>query len=495
MSQPGQTKAHPPIQASTIINNICYTSKTEVISQSQTTSYLFNRRLGTTGNFWLSFGLGLLSGLMLGYTRSLVFCLHEKGATLAQQAELNFIFYPNIYRLLVAPLIDLYYWKSFGRTKSYLVPLSIVNCILLILASEEIDALLEQTASTRVTVWFFAIMQLHVLFSSAGDSLMKIVESESEMKKTMQVREMGSMIGDFLGFNFFLVMNSPRFLESLLGKKKLVSALVITHKLFLRIFAGMYGAFGLLLLFLYGEPLTDTPHDKPTFESVIRLFPAIFKSKENRMLVCYLLLNRSFRCAVTGTLQLKFMEYGISKALISAADTLTFPIVAVAVYLFFSTSNRNTPAMTNHNISIVLSLIYLCKFFILLDLRDYQNKVRTFILLAATSVIEKIVARGVYFGMFLNRISPANLSSTYLSIYYSIINASLTLPSSAGFYLSSCSGFSYDMFAVSFLILQVGIMAYQYEYASSLDGKDSQTFKIANTTEETEISLLLSEKE
>lgn len=495
MSQPSQAQAHLTKQASTIINNNCYSNTIEIKSLSQTTTYLFNRRLGTTGNSLLSVSLGLISGLMLGYTRSLVFCLHEKGATLAQQAELNFIFYPNVYRLLVAPLVDLYYWRSFGRTKSFLVPLSIANCILLILAAEKVDALLEQTASTQVTVWFFAIMQLHVLFSSAGDSLMKTVEFESEFKKIMQVREMGSMIGDFMGFNFFLVMNSPGFLESLLGKNKLLSAVFVSHKLFLLIFAGIYGAFGLLLLFLYGEPLTETQHDKPTFESVIRLFPAICKSKENRLLVCYLLLNRSFRSAVTGTLQLKFMEYGISKAQISAADTLTFPLVAIAVCLFFSTSNRNTPAMTNHKISIGLTLIYLWKYLILRDLRDNQNKLRTFILLAATSVIEKIVARGVYFGMFLNRISQANISSTYLSIYYSIINASLTLPSSAGFYLSSCSGFSYDMFAVSFLILQLGIMAYQYEYASSLDGKDKEAFRIANTTEETEISVLLSENE
>lgn len=72
--------------------------------------------------------------------------------------DLSLIPYPFTFKLLTAPLIDTYYIKSFGRRKTYIIPLTYLLGLACLLMSFFINDLVNNLRSGWLAFFGFAIV-------------------------------------------------------------------------------------------------------------------------------------------------------------------------------------------------------------------------------------------------------------------------------------------------------------------------------------------------
>lgn len=100
---------------------------------------------GDRWNIALLLFLYTLQGLPMGLAGSVPFLLQEAGATFSEQATFSLASWPYSLKILWAPLVDVLYFKQFGRRKTWLVPVQLLVGVLLIVLGPEVQSrLLDQ---------------------------------------------------------------------------------------------------------------------------------------------------------------------------------------------------------------------------------------------------------------------------------------------------------------------------------------------------------------
>eukprot|EP00828_Plagiopyla_frontata_P017115 TRINITY_DN2228_c0_g1_i1.p3 TRINITY_DN2228_c0_g1~~TRINITY_DN2228_c0_g1_i1.p3 ORF type:complete len:124 (-),score=19.28 TRINITY_DN2228_c0_g1_i1:1025-1396(-) len=74
------------------------------------------------GNLILLSVLYTVQGIVIGWTITIGILLISGGAKYSDLAILSFAQYPWILKILWAPFQDAYYFKNFGKRKTYIVP-------------------------------------------------------------------------------------------------------------------------------------------------------------------------------------------------------------------------------------------------------------------------------------------------------------------------------------------------------------------------------------
>lgn len=75
--------------------------------------------------------LYVLQGIPLGLAGSIPMMLQQKGVSYKDQALFSFVFWPFSLKLLWAPIVDGAYSTSFGRRKSWLIPVQFCLAIIM----------------------------------------------------------------------------------------------------------------------------------------------------------------------------------------------------------------------------------------------------------------------------------------------------------------------------------------------------------------------------
>ena len=90
--------------------------------------------------------------------------LMANGSSYNQQAAFKIASYPYIFKLLFAPVIDSYYFKNFGKCKTYIVtPFYLITCIIFFMAQKS-EGYIENLQIGKITVIWF-INNLCVVFA------------------------------------------------------------------------------------------------------------------------------------------------------------------------------------------------------------------------------------------------------------------------------------------------------------------------------------------
>lgn len=77
-----------------------------------------------------------IQGIAIGFFYvAIPILLAEKGATYKDLSVFSMILYPFSFKIIFAPLLDTYYSNTFGKRKSYIVPLQYILAGLLYVSS------------------------------------------------------------------------------------------------------------------------------------------------------------------------------------------------------------------------------------------------------------------------------------------------------------------------------------------------------------------------
>lgn len=102
-------------------------------------------------NIGLLLFLYLLQGVPLGMAASIPLIIQTYGVSWSQQALFSFAFWPFSLKLLWAPIVDALYLKSFGRRKSWLIPVQYVIALVMIILSYYINGILDDATPTSTS--------------------------------------------------------------------------------------------------------------------------------------------------------------------------------------------------------------------------------------------------------------------------------------------------------------------------------------------------------
>lgn len=161
-----------------------------------------------------------LQGIPIGLSGSVPMVLQAKKIGYRQQAFFSFVTWPFSVKLLWAPLVDSIYSRSFGRRKSWLVPVQYIIGVTMIIMSFYINDLMgavgEAPNIIMLTLLFFLLFICAATQDIAVDGWAITMLSRENVGHASTCNSVGQTIGYFLGYTVFLALESKEFCNTYL---------------------------------------------------------------------------------------------------------------------------------------------------------------------------------------------------------------------------------------------------------------------------------------
>lgn len=155
-----------------------------------------------------------LQGIPMGLTMSIPLLLQTRGVSYGDQAVFSFVRWPYAMKLLWAPIVDFTYLPSFGRRKSWIVPVQFVLGSMLVLVAGSVESLLNNVYA--LTGVFFVLYFLAATQDIAVDGWALTMLSPENVALASTCNSLGLKIGFFMSYTVFLALSSEEFSNSYL---------------------------------------------------------------------------------------------------------------------------------------------------------------------------------------------------------------------------------------------------------------------------------------
>ena len=151
-----------------------------------------------------------LQGVPMGLSASISFLLQERGASLSDIGYFSLSSWPFSLKVIWAPVVDSIYFHSFGRRRSWVLPLQALVGLTFILTSSKINYLISDEGSDirSLTFIFFWIYVLLASQDIAVDGWALTLLSRQNIGLASTCNSVGQTTGSFLSFTIFLILHS-----------------------------------------------------------------------------------------------------------------------------------------------------------------------------------------------------------------------------------------------------------------------------------------------
>ena len=265
--------------------------------------------------------LYMIQGITLSFfVGTLPVFLVEKGVLLSEIAVLYMLSIPFSLKLLFAPFLDVYYSNSFGKRKSYIVPVNYILSLILIGLSFEINAIIDSKNVKLLTFFGVLCIFLLALQDIAADGLgADVFKAEKSIYASLP-QSIGIGLGSFLSSFVLIKLNSKTFCNYyLFSSERNEGILKISH----------YICFVGVLLFLMNivihttlkeERKNDEEEEKSkkiTLKEKIFSMKIFFTDKRLLCFICFLFLNKFTFSFVDAGFKLRLVQKGFPKEQLS----------------------------------------------------------------------------------------------------------------------------------------------------------------------------------
>ncbi|RHY63415.1 hypothetical protein DYB38_007442 [Aphanomyces astaci] len=151
-----------------------------------------------------------LQGIPMGLSSSVPFLLQGK-VGYAEQATFSLVSWPFSLKLLWAPIVDSIFSESFGRRKSWLIPVQLLCSGLMIFGGPFVGTLLDMEVPDvhQLTAFFFALYFLMATQDIAVDGWALTMLSPKNVGYASTCNSIGQTLGYFIAYVGFLALNDP----------------------------------------------------------------------------------------------------------------------------------------------------------------------------------------------------------------------------------------------------------------------------------------------
>lgn len=154
---------------------------------------------------------GLPMGLAFG---SVPFLLKERGSSYADLAHFSFASLPYSLKLFIAPVVDSFYSRAFGRRKSWIVPVQLVIGLTATLMAHSIQTWVSSGNVTMLTPTFILLLAMTATQDIAVDGWSLTMLRKSNVSYASTCQSLGLSLGYFSTFTVFLAFSNADFCDN-----------------------------------------------------------------------------------------------------------------------------------------------------------------------------------------------------------------------------------------------------------------------------------------
>ena len=239
----------------------------------------------------------------------------SQGASFHDQAILSLCQYPYLFKIVFVPLLDIYYIKKLGKSKTLItVAGTVLFLLLFFLGSNSEEYLMEKRVGLITVLWF--VITVFVVLFHLGIEVWALTLFEPDRRHMGGILvNLGVHVGTVIGLNLFVLFNSKDWWnEHFFGKEskwRLEHELVTHHQFVQGTAVVLLALIVYSTLFLSEKRLDDsrTQNLKKTFKAVVGMFG-------NHLMLKLLIIMSVFRFLQSmfdKSNELKFIEKGYNK--------------------------------------------------------------------------------------------------------------------------------------------------------------------------------------
>lgn len=392
----------------------------------------------------------------------------SKGATYHDQAILSIISYPYLFKLFLAPFLDTFYFKRFGKSKTYITISGILVVIGLLFSMTKIDRQIAELRIKEIASHWFLLNLSIVFFQISAESWCLTLLKKDQKAKGSVMLSIGLSIGVFLTVNVFIPLNSKDWLNSHFYKKFPLKKGLITARQMLAFMALFILLTTVYVTFFVAEK-RFTGAQKMTCPKIWKFLKKILLNKNIFLFALYLTITNFFQTVVDSSISFKFIEKGFHKADLININTITTPFAILL--LFFSTTCmfKNYLLRSRHLIIMIMFILSIYNFWTLLNYLENENSDLAYTRLFLSSMFGIISEFNFIFWYgFLNTILDEEMGATSITIFTSLNNASTAIPSTIGLKMVDVVS-NYQKFGVTCYIAGFVVLMATFPLAKNLD--------------------------
>eukprot|EP01017_Pseudomicrothorax_dubius_P038405 TRINITY_DN574_c0_g1_i1.p1 TRINITY_DN574_c0_g1~~TRINITY_DN574_c0_g1_i1.p1 ORF type:complete len:519 (-),score=133.21 TRINITY_DN574_c0_g1_i1:1302-2858(-) len=360
--------------------------------------------------------------------------LMEKKISPSQMGVLSFMRYPFALKFLVAPLTDIYYWRSFGRKKSYVIPSQYVLSIMLLLLAVKVDALIEAKAVVLITIFGILIKTATAIQDIALDSWVVTLVRPENYKWGSSCAFIAAILGHLIGFNMLIHFSNVEFCNKWLYSEP-QDVPVLTLRGFLLGYA-LVCAVVTLLIHLYKKEQSridgigedGAPVREMSLKEIYKTLFCGSTGNRNMVLLMIFVLCRNWAFVPNNaTITYRLVKKGLKKERISEFLFWTIPLTTM-----YGLALPSFAVRIGHEMKVILATvvgIFLESFLWYRTVDAYEND-----LLTTTDLMYRYIAihllsalleclQAISMHTLFNRLADLRCTGTFITLLNAISNA------------------------------------------------------------------------
>ncbi|CAD7698104.1 unnamed protein product [Ostreobium quekettii] len=348
--------------------------------------------------------------------------------------------YPYSSKLLWSPIVDAVYSPSFGRRKSWIVPIQTISALLLFTLGDQAQSFLESTDIFRLSVLFFVFVVLAATQDIAVDGWALTLLPKHHAGYAATCQTIGLNLGYFISFTVFLALNDPDFCNKHLRVEPSEVGLV-TLSSYMKFWGVVYGIVTLCVALLKQEGTISKSQDSDlpngSMGELSRAYKqlwAVVRLPAVRQLTVFLLICRVGSLAAESASPLKLLDKGVCKEALAGLVLLEFPLEIVSAVLAGRWAARRSafgPYLVAYHMRLVLACLITALVYVFPgNAEGFGSHPVMFSALALIGVLTSFMGTLSFtsLGSFYNKISDPQMGGAYLTLLNTIANMGWSLP-------------------------------------------------------------------
>jgi len=391
---------------------------------------------GDEKNILVLLFLYILQGIPLGLAAAIPLILTNRNVSYKQQAEFSFAFWPFSVKLLWAPIVDSCFVSSFGRRKTWLVPVQYLIGITMMVLSFNVDFYLGDGSEsstpniTMLTAMFFFLNFLAATQDIAVDGWALTMLQRHNVGYASTCNSVGQTAGYFMGYVFFMALESYG---------------LVTLAGFLQFWAVTFMIATTLVAVLKSEVGTDeSSSDEPDL-GVVETYRLLFDIIRLRVMpttIAMLLTAKVGFAAADAATGLKLVEAGVPKDKLAM---LAIPMMPLQIVLPWIISKYTAgPRPMDVFVKAIPARLLLCLVMaglvsITPSFKDADGSfpVHYYILVVAVYAVYQVTLYSMFVAImaFFAKVSDPAVGGTYMTLLNTVTNLGGNWPSTLALWM------------------------------------------------------------
>ncbi|GMH38602.1 hypothetical protein BSKO_06486 [Bryopsis sp. KO-2023] len=397
------------------------------------------------GNMVLLVVLYCLQGVPMGLSSGAMPFLLQARTSYTNIGLFSLASYPYSFKLLWSPIVDSVYSRSFGRRKTWIVPIQLMSALIMITFADHAEATLKRADVFGLTLLFAVLILLAATQDIAVDGWALTLLSKEHVGYASTCQTIGMNIGYFTSFTVFLALNDREFCNKHLRVQPAGEG-IVTLASYLRFWGWVYALVTAFLLWKREGKSEDDwdmsnsstngkkkPKTTEIYNAYMQLWRVV-RLPSVRQFALILVTYRLGVLAAESATPLKLLEKGVSKEALAGLVLLEFPMELVSALLagrWAATSTPFTPWIFGYHIRLVMAaLVTYLAYLFPPGASNLSEHPAEFLVLALFGVVTSFTATLMFTaqGSFCNKISDPDMGGAYLTLLNTIANMGFLLP-------------------------------------------------------------------